>query len=966
MYQKAIFKTLVVKKEKFKNALIGILSMSILIVSGYHCKNHTSKEKNKEQIEAENEGEHDKYDGPAMIAEMEYMQTIDPALGRVPRERLVQALTQTDIAKENATYRLAGYGNWMERGPSSDATGLNNGNLRPNNGVTAGRVRAVWLDLNDATQKTAWVGGVDGGLWKSTDITASPANWFLVNDFFSNMAITGITQSPAAKNIMYFCTGEWVYNIDAVKGDGIFKSTDGGATWVQLSSTQSNSNFAYCSKILCDNLGNVYVTTLTGVFRSTDAGANWTNITPSSLPSNLFSDMELSSTGRLHVSAGQFSTCAYRYTDNPAATTPTWTAPTSGYPSSIKRIELGCSGNTVYALPSDNSYEVPTIYKSTDGGDHWSATTTQPTSGWAGGQAWYNMGIDVDPADGNTLVVGGLVPYKTTNGGATWTKLANWVGTTGQYVHADIHFIKIYGTGSNNLLFGSDGGIFFSSDAGTTIRDRNVGLRIKQFYSVAIHPSTTNYFLAGAQDNGSHQLTSAGMGASVEVTGGDGAFVQIDQNEPKYQFTSYVFNNYRRSTNGGASWTDVDFSDNGQFINPTDYDDNANIMYCANSPGTYLRWTNPQTGSAHASVSITALNGNTISAVKVSPYTANTVYFGTEGTGTRICRVDNANTISSGSAGTNISTGLPTNVYTSCINVGTDDNNLMVSFSNYGVNNVWVSSNGGTSWTAIDGNLPDMPVRWCMFVPGDNTKAIIATETGVWLTQQINGASTVWMASPSFPTVRTDMLQYRPSDKLIAAATHGRGLWTQGLLSVLPLNNFVLRGRLVSGVAELAWDYQDPGADGKFSIEYATDGTHYSDGGLVNVQAGKENYSFTHHPPGAKIFYRIKHTASSGKIIYTNVIRLFQSNNAGGLAISTLYPNPVFNDLTVSLTNVEKGKVRFTVTNLFGQTIWRKEESLNDIGINSRTWDMSTLKSGTYFFTAYMGTEKATQKFIKQ
>jgi trimeric autotransporter adhesin len=97
------------------------------------------------------------------------------------------------------------------------------------------------------------------------------------------------------------------------------------------------------------------------------------------------------------------------------------------------------------------------------------------------------------------------------------------VGTAGQYVHADQQAI-LWRTG-NQVLIASDGGVHYSSDGGTTITDRNQGLRIKQFYSVAVHPTSTNYFLAGAQDNGVHQLNSAGLGASVEVTGGDGAWV---------------------------------------------------------------------------------------------------------------------------------------------------------------------------------------------------------------------------------------------------------------------------------------------------------------------------------------------------------------------------------------------------------------------------------------------------------
>ena len=159
--------------------------------------------------------------------------------------------------------------------------------------------------------------------------------------------------------------------------------------------------------------------------------------------------------------------------------------------------------------------------------------------------------------------------------------------------------------------------------------------------------------------------------------------------------------------------------------------------------------------------------------VNVSPYTANRVYFGTSGG--RVVQVDNANAATP--TDVNI-TGAGMAGSVSCVMQGTDDQHLMATYSNYGVNNVWVSTNGGTTWTAIDGNLPDMPVRFCLFYPGDNTKAYIATETGVWETDLINGASTVWNANPTFPNVRTDMIRYRASDRTIAAGTHGRGVWT--------------------------------------------------------------------------------------------------------------------------------------------------------------------------------------------
>ena len=282
-------------------------------------------------------------------------------------------------------------------------------------------------------------------------------------------------------------------------------------------------------------------------------------------------------------------------------------------------------------------------------------------------------------------------------------------------------------------------------------------------------------------------MNGAGLTTSVEVTGGDGAFVAIDQDQPQYQFGAYVYNQYRRSTNSGSSWTSVNYSSTaGRFINPFVYDNVNNIIYASGVAGAFVRWSNPQTGSTFTSVSMTTLGSGTVSAVKVSPFTNNTVYFGGGKSGVipTLIKATNANAtptftniIGSGMqvSGTNISS----------IEFGASENEIIVAVSNYGVNNVWITSNGGTTWTAIDGNLPDMPVRWAMFYPGSTTKAIIATETGVWQTELINGSSTIWDPETGFPNVRTDMLQYRSSDGLLAAATHGRGIFTT-IISAAP------------------------------------------------------------------------------------------------------------------------------------------------------------------------------------
>ncbi|MFT3844976.1 MAG: T9SS type A sorting domain-containing protein [Lacibacter sp.] len=745
------------------------------------------------------EGEEDeKEDGIREAQEMDFEMTKDVKLGYVPVSRLVKAFDDIYQTRKAGRYARISSLVWTERGPNTNILGPSNGNTRGpgNSAVVSGRMRAVHVDLSDATNKTVWAASVSGGLWKTTDITASPANWVVVNDFFGNLAISSICQNPVSTNIMYFATGERNGNIDAVRGGGVWKSTDNGANWSLLANTTS---FWNVSKIVCDAAGNVYVGTNgnnKGLQRSTDGGATWVGITPAtSASATNITDIKVSSTGRMHVTMGNGASTGSGsfYTDVPSTvTSATWNSPVTPIPNLVNNCELAVAGDVVYALPEGTGSLTPQIYKSSDGGINWFATTTSPPSTTAEpsintGQAWYDLALGVDPANPNVVVAGGLNIYRTVDGGATWTQISRWVGTTYTYVHADHH--GVFWNGSQ-VLVSSDGGIFYSSDNGLTYTDRNVGIRTLQFYSCAIHPTSSNYFLGGTQDNGSHSLSSAGLGGSTEVHGGDGGYVHIDEDEPNYQFSATTRSQYRRSINGGVNWSSVNYSSSiGQFINPTDYDDINNIMYTSAGAGTYVRWDNATSSSSFTTVSVLSATTGSIRSLKVSPYTNNRVFMGS-GNGA-VIRVDNAHTSSPALANITGASMPQANGYVvTCVNTGTDDNNLIATYSNYGLQHVWVTSNGGTAWTNISGNLPDIPVRWAMFYPEDNDKAIIATDMGIFETDDINGASTAWVQNSTFPNVRTDMLQYRTSDRTILAATHGRGMWTSTFTSSVPYVRF--------------------------------------------------------------------------------------------------------------------------------------------------------------------------------
>jgi PKD repeat protein len=688
----------------------------------------------------------------------------DPALGYVPAKRLLAAKEYKDqLMQQNGP--LAGV-SWKEQGPNN----------------LGGRSRTMLVDANDVTGNTVFSASVGGGLWKTTNMSAASPTWVAVNDFFTNLAITSIAQDPSNALVMYFCTGEGYFNLDAIQGDGVWKSTDGGVTWAQLAST-TVATFDFCQKIIVNSTGIVFVSTRTGgLQRSANGGTTWTKVLGTGLGiagalSNFCYDVEIAANGDIYSSLDG----SVHKSTNAGVTFAA--AQTLGI--SASRVELACApsdANYVFALV-ENGNVVNGILRTTNGGAAWVVRTKPtdadpgcPAADFSNGQGWYNLAIAVDPNNRDRLFVGGLDLFASTDGAGTWSQIAHWYGGFGfQYTHADQHNIIFQPGSSTVAYFVNDGGIFRSANANLatpTITEKTLGYRTAQFYACAMHPTAqTSYYLAGTQDNGSHQFTQSGIQSTTEVTGGDGAFCHIDQDQPQFQFTQYVFNDYYRSSDGGSSWTNIT-SSGGQFINPTDYDDVNNKIYAARTTGDYLRWDDPQTGATFVPIAVAA--------VKVSPNTANRVFFGIDNG--RVVRVDNANT--GAPTSTNISTGLPA-AYATCVEVETgNDNHLLVTYSNYGVNSIWESTNGGTSWTSVEGNLPDMPIRWVLFNPTNNDQAIVATELGVWSTDNLNGGATVWGASNSgLANVRVDMLQVRQSDKYVIAATHGRGLFASDLFT---------------------------------------------------------------------------------------------------------------------------------------------------------------------------------------
>ena len=85
------------------------------------------------------------------------------------------------------------------------------------------------------------------------------------------------------------------------------------------------------------------------------------------------------------------------------------------------------------------------------------------------------------------------------------------------------------------------------------------------------------------------------------------------------------------------------------------------------------------------------------------------------------------------------------NATVSCIEIGADEDELLVTFSNYGVTSIWYSNDGGSSWESKEGDFPDMPLRWALFNPQNRSEVILATDLGVWSTTDISTSSPQWV-----------------------------------------------------------------------------------------------------------------------------------------------------------------------------------------------------------------------------
>lgn len=681
------------------------------------------------------------------------------------REEAQKQILANNISQINSPNALS----WTQLGP---------GNI-------GGRIRAIAVHPTDPN--TVYIGAVAGGVWKSVN---GGTSWSSLTDFMGNIAVCALVIDPNNPNIIYAGTGEGFFNLDAVRGAGIFKSTDAGASWTQLAST-NNENFYFVNDLEFDAVNGVlFAATRKGVYSSSNGGASFdTKIYDPGGDDIHFTDIEISYTNptTIFASYGIFSQAEiWRSVDGGSSFQPNLNVNGAG------RIEIAASKsnpNYVYASFMDlNTYGTGLMGFSSDGGDSWvSVNTPGPSisgaSTYTGTQAWYDNILSVDPTNHLNVYAGGIDNFKTTDGGTTWTQKTNWYsGTSLQYVHADQHAMAWAPSNSNIVYLGNDGGIWKSTNKGENWTAINNNLFITQCYYGTVSP-TGNIYAAGMQDNGT--LKSTGTTNWNEILGGDGGATEIDFNNTNNIYMEYVNLAFFKTTDGGANFfkamngipTGPNFydgtTDRTQFISPFSMDPNNSSTLVA---GTYRIWRTTDGAANWAAISSDLTgdgsggSGATISTVIVAKGNSNVIYAG--------CSNGRVQVTTNAGANWNLRTsGLPN---LSVTKIATDPNNpaiAYVTFSGYNPGSkIYKTNDYGVSWSNISGNLPNIPANCIAINPANGNNLFVGTDLGVFSTtdggsswvQDVNGMANV-------PVLDLD---YRASDNKLFAATHGRSMYS--------------------------------------------------------------------------------------------------------------------------------------------------------------------------------------------
>lgn len=751
-----------------------------------------------------------------------------------------------------------------------------------------------------------YVGTASGGVWKTTN---NGVTWNSIFDDQATSTIGDVTVAPSQPDTVWVGTGEPNNRQSSSWGNGVYKSMDGGKTWLNMGLQDTH----HIGRIVIHptNPDIVYVAALghlwgsneqRGLYKTSDGGRTWTNT--KFIDANTgFVDvaMDYDNPGTLYAAAYQRRRRGWGFNGGGPGSGlyktidggENWVRLTNGLPKG----DLGRIGIDIYRRDPNIIYAVVEhksgggVYRSEDKGSTWTKmSSTNP-------RPMYYSQIRIDPNNEQRIWVLGASMYVSDDGGKSFR--TNFVTR----VHGDHHAMWIHPKNSNHMVLGSDGGIYFSYDRGKSWDFVNA-LPLAQFYEIGVDMQKPYWVYGGLQDNGSWGGPSSTWFAQgitndewIKIGGGDGFYTQVDPEDHTII--------YAESQNGNFFRVDLKTGER-KTLRPQPEDPNERYRFNWNSPilisphdpntifygGNKLFISKDKGETWEATEDLTtqqdrnklelmgvlsdrntlSLNdgissyGN-ITTVSESPVRAGLLYVGTDDGYLQVSRDD-------GKTWTNVVSRVPgLQKYTYVTRVVAsqfDEGSAYATFDGHRNNDfkpyVFKTTDYGESWTNISTNLPKGSIVNVIREHHKNPNILfIGTERGAYFS--IDKGLTWTIFRGNFPMVPVDDIVVHPRDNDLIFGTHGRSIWV--LDDITPLEQ--LTPQVLTGGSYL------------FDIRPAKIFNYFSHKGHL----GHKVFVAPNPPFGAMISYYLKGDEEDVEIVVKNsadqVIREIKGTINGGI-----------------------------------------------------------------------------------
>jgi photosystem II stability/assembly factor-like uncharacterized protein len=725
-----------------------------------------------------------------------------------------QELIEYQIQKSSSRNSSSFSASWYPVGPNlvpENYTGyLENG---------IGRINCMAFHPTDP--QTFFVGVAQGGVWKTTNAGVS---WTPLTDDLPILRVSDIVIDAVDPNIMYISLCDFEYigaglDLDGRKrhthyGLGVFKTTDGGQTWspTGLSFEQEDFDASLIRKILInpENSSELVACGVSGMYKSQDAGNTWNQVLDS-----LFWDLvqDPSNPQTLYAATG------WVYSANTGSASimksndfgNTWTVlptniPEQGFVQRIKIAIAPGNSNFIYAAAVDTLGGLHGIYKSQNAGNSWDFIQPDPfnplngSNGQGfGGQGTYDLVLHVDQFDPLKIYIGGVNMYMSEDGGQFFQPVCHWTIYYGPTIHADHHFMMQHPL-TNEYFVCNDGGLYKTdlilsqswTDAEngafwpSVWQNLSNGMQVTSYYRISSSNTLDGRIIAGAQDNATSYYDGTSWRA---IFGGDGMDNLLNPNNDLLVIGSSQFGYFYLSDDGAQSSVfEMQcnlFQEAGEWTTP--------IEGCfTNGEKIYVGYqtVNVSNDGGFSWETPGFIDGieMPMSALGVSAINCDVVY-----AASRINYFDQIpsqvyRSIDGAANWTNISNGLPTDLYVTALAVHEQNPYrvvaVMAGFS--AGEKVYQSFDGGQNWNNISFNLGNFPVNTVKFL-WESDNLLIGTDAGVFM---LKPDLDVWIdESNGLPNVIVSDIEINESANKIYVSTFGRGIWASDLNVLLNVSS---------------------------------------------------------------------------------------------------------------------------------------------------------------------------------